>query len=275
MNGGVRGTIWRSVATRHFFKTVIPPLLLFLVVIAIWEFVIRQFHVPKIILPSPSAVADAAWRFGPELRTGLAFTGAAAITGFLVSLIGGTLIAIAFSQSSLIRSSCFPYAIFLQTVPIMAIAPLIVIWFGTGFHSVVLVAFIISLFPIITNVTAGLLDVDPDLVDLFRLNNATRWQTLWKLRLPNCVPSLCTGAKTSSGLAVVGSIVGEFFAGYSQKWFGLGYLIPAWKDSFRQDRLFAAILASTLLGLAIFATVNVISAVVLSRWYHLPKDHSP
>ncbi len=95
-------------------------------------------------------MAKAAREFAPELRTGMAFTGAAAITGFLASLMIGTLIAIAFSQSSLIRTSCFPYAIFLQTVPIMAIAPLIVIWFGTGFHSVVLVAFIISLFPIIT-----------------------------------------------------------------------------------------------------------------------------
>ncbi len=263
-----------SLRLRKVVQRILPPVLLFLAVIAVWEAVIDYFQVPKFILPSPFAVAKAAREFALELRTGMAFTGAAAIAGFLASLLIGTLIAIAFSQSSLIRTSCFPYAIFLQTVPIMAIAPLIVIWFGTGFHSVVLVAFIISLFPIITNATAGLLSVDPDLVDLFRLNNATRWQVLWKLRLPNCVPSLCVGAKTSSGLAVVGSIVGEFFAGYSEKWFGLGYLIPAWKDGLKQDRLFAAILASTLLGLAMFAIVNWISAAVLARWYHLPSDNS-
>jgi len=255
-------------------RAILPPLLLFVVVLVVWEVAITALRVPKFILPSPLAVAQAAWKYGPELRTGLAFTSGAAITGFLASFVIGTLIAIAFSQSSLIRSSCYPYAIFLQTVPIMAIAPLIILWFGTGFHSVVLVAFIISLFPIITNVTSGLLAVDPDLIDLFRLNNASRWQVLWKLRLPNSVPAMCIGAKTSSGLAVVGSIVGEFFAGYSEKWYGLGYLIPAWKEGLKQDRLFAAILASTLLGLAIFTLVNVISASVLSRWYHVPNDES-
>ena len=270
MNGHARTTLLRSVA-----KAVLPPVVLFLLVVAVWQVLIDQLQVPKFILPSPIAVAQAAYEYGPKLWTGVEFTGAAAITGFLASLVGGTLIAVAFSQSAIIRASCYPYAIFLQTVPIMAIAPLIVIWCGPGFHSVVLVAFIISVFPIITNVTAGLIDVDPDLVDLFRLNNATRWQILWKLRLPNCVPSLCVGAKTSSGLAVVGSIVGEFFAGYSEKWFGLGYLIPAWKDGLNQDRLFAAILASTLLGLAIFATVNAIGAAVLARWYHLPTDDGP
>jgi NitT/TauT family transport system permease protein len=259
---------------RMFWNPVIPPIILFLAVVMAWELIVKGFGVPKFIFPSPTAVAEAAWKEGPKLATGLAFTGSAAMTGFFASLIAGTLIAIVFSQSSLVRSSCYPYAIFLQTVPIMAIAPLIILWFGTGFHSVVLVAFIISLFPIITNVTAGLLAVDPDLIDLFRLNNATRWQTLWKLRLPNCVPAMCVGAKTSSGLAVVGSIVGEFFAGYSEKWFGLGYLIPAWKEGLKQDRLFAAILASTLLGLAIFAAVNVVSAAILARWYHLPNDEA-
>lgn len=262
-----RTTLLRRVAN------VIPPMVLFLIVMVAWEVIVDAFGIKKFILPSPAAVMRAAWENGRQLRTGLAFTGAAALCGFAGSLIAGTLIAIGFSQSALIRTSCYPYAIFLQTVPIMAIAPLIVLWCGTGFHSVVLVAFIISLFPIITNVTAGLVGIDPDLVDLFRLNNATRGQILWKLRLPNCVPSLFIGAKTSSGLAVVGSIVGEFFAGYSENWYGLGYLIPVWKDALKQDRLFAAILASTLLGLAMFTAVNLLSAAVLTRWYHLPEDH--
>ncbi len=259
-------TLLRSVAK------VAPPIALFVIVLVAWETVIDVYGIKKFILPGPFAVMRAAWENGRQLRTGLAFTGGAALCGFGGSLILGTLIAVTFSQSAMIRLSCYPYAIFLQTVPIMAIAPLIIVWCGAGFHSVVLVAFIISLFPIITNVTAGLLAVDPDLVDLFRLNNASRWQLLWKLRLPNCVPSLCIGAKTSSGLAVVGSIVGEFFAGYSEKWYGLGYLIPAWKEGLKTDRLFAAILASTLLGLVIFSTVNAISAMILTRWYHLPEE---
>lgn len=258
----------------RYLTNVLPPIALFAIVLVVWDIAIHVFDIQKFILPTPTAVAYAAWEFSDQLRTGILFTGGAALCGFGLSLILGTLVAILFSQSALIRTSCYPYAIFLQTVPIMAMAPLIILWCGTGFHSVVLVAFIISLFPIITNVTSGLMMLDPDLIDLFRLNNATRWQMLWKLRLPNCIPSLCVGAKTSSGLAVVGSIVGELFAGYSEKWFGLGYLIPAWKESLKTDRVFAAILASTLLGLAIFAMVNLVSAIILSRWYHLPTDDS-
>jgi NitT/TauT family transport system permease protein len=184
----------------------------------------------------------------------------------------GTLIGLVFSQSPVIRSSGYPYAIFLQTVPIIAIAPLIVVWFGRGFASVVLVGFIISVFPIITNATAGLTAVDPDLLDFFRLHNASRWQLLWKLRLPNAVPHIITGAKTASGVAVIGAIVGEFFAGMPGQRFGLGYLIRQKSDMLKTDELFAAVVAATLLGVVIFTAVSVVGATILSRWYDQPID---
>jgi NitT/TauT family transport system permease protein len=211
---------------------------------------------------SAAGVANAA-----KLAKATGVTAAGAVCGFVMSVIFGTLIAVIFSQSALIRRSFFPYAIFLQTVPIVAVAPLIVLWSGTGFRSVVIVSFIVSLFPVVTNGTAGLTAIDPDLIDLFHLHGASRWQTLVKLRLPSAVPSIVTGARTSSGLAVIGTIVGEFFVGYdASERFGLGYLIQQSSEQLKTDLLFGAVLLSTLLGLVVFLAVGGIGATILRRW---------
>jgi NitT/TauT family transport system permease protein len=172
-----------------------------------------------------------------------------------------------FSQSAWIRNSCYPYAIFLQTVPIVAIAPLVITWFDYGFHSVVIISFVLSLFPIIANATTGMVTVDPLLADLFRLHNATRWQLLVKLRLPNAVPHIVTGAKTSSGLAVVGAIVGEFFVGPGMDRYGLGSLIQQKLAQLKTAEAFAALFASTALSVAIFAAVSYTGSWVLGRWF--------
>jgi len=254
-------------------QTVLPPLSLFLMITVVWQAAVVVYQIKPYLLPSPLAVGAALIRDGSRLGRALAYTGAASLLGFSASLIVGTLIAFAFSQSRMLRNSSYPYFIFLQTVPIVAIAPLIVRWCGNGFQSVVLVAFILSLFPILSNATQGLLHIDPDLLDLFRLNNASRWQMLVKLRFPNAVPAICTGARTASGLAVVGAIVGEFFVGYGSRRFGLGYLINATNDQLELDRLFAAVLTSTLFGIAIFASINVVSATILRRWYDQAVEH--
>jgi NitT/TauT family transport system permease protein len=201
----------------------------------------------------------------PELAGATALTATAALAGFAMSLLSGALIAFAFSQSKLIERSFFPYAIFLQTVPVIAVAPLIVIWFGTGMLSVVLVAWMISLFPIITNGTTGLTRVDPGHLDLFSVYGASRWQVLFKLRLPGSVPYFVAGAKVASGLAVIGAIVGEFFAGSTER-YGLGYLIILCSGQLRTAYLFAAILASTSLGLFLFGAVSLLGDAILRRW---------
>lgn len=256
-----------------FVETVLPPVVVFGLVIAVWQACVTGFGLKKFVLPAPGAVFRAAIDDAPLLGRAVLYTGSAALLGFLLSLLIGTLIAFAFSQSRMLRASGYPYFIFLQTVPIVAIAPMIVRWFGYGYQSVVLVAFLISLFPILSNGTQGLLDIDPDLLDLFRLNNATRAQVLLKLRFPSAVPGILAGARTSSGLAVVGSIVGEYFVGYGSKQFGLGYLIYATNGNAQLDRLFAAVLTSTLFGIAIFSSVNLISVTILRRWYDGPVEH--
>ncbi|MHC4877318.1 MAG: ABC transporter permease [Planctomycetota bacterium] len=243
------------------------PLVVLLLIGVVWQGCVWWFEIEPFLVPGPFRVLEAATENATKIASATERTALAAIGGFVASLAAGTLIACGFSQSRLIRTSCYPYAIFLQTVPIVAIAPLIITWFGSGFRSVVIVAFIISLFPIITNATAGMLAIDPDLRDLFRLHRASRLQVWMKLRLPNSVPHILTGAKTSSGLAVIGAIVGEFFAGYGSEDYGLGYLILQTSNQLRTAELFACVIASTLLGIAIFASMSLINATILSRWY--------
>lgn len=243
-----------------------PPLGLFLFVLLCWQLATSLFQIPAYLFPSPLQVFQAAKEQRHDLIRALMITGSAAGLGFISSLLAGFLVSLAFSQSPLIRRSCYPYAIFLQTVPIVAIAPLIINWFGFGFWSVVIVSFIIGLFPIITNATTGMLAVDKRFLELFEIYNASRWQILWRLRVPNCVPFLVAGAKTSSGLSVIGAIVGEFFVGFGSDSHGLGYYITLASGQLKTDVLFAAVLTCTLLGLTVFVLVNVVSQAVLQRW---------
>ncbi|MEW6750200.1 MAG: ABC transporter permease [Candidatus Latescibacterota bacterium] len=246
--------------------TLLPPVLFFALVVLAWEAVVRTLAIPPFLLPGPVRVGQAVLEHLDSLLHATYLTAAGALCGLALSFGVGCLIALAFSQSRLVARSLYPYAIFLQTVPIVAIAPLIILWVGHGFHGVVAVSFIISLFPIIANATAGLTSVDPNLLDLFAMNNASRLQVVRRLRVPNAVPSVLTGARISSGLAVIGAIVGEFFAGYGTEDFGLGYLIILTNGQARTDYLFACILFCTLLGLVIFAGVSILSTFVLARW---------
>lgn len=256
-----------SLPSKKSVQAVVLPLMLLAGLLAFWEFSVWWFDLKPFLVPSPVRVARAAVNTFDKLMAATGVSAAAAVSGFAASLVTGVVIAFFFSQSRLIRISCYPYAIFLQTVPIVAIAPLVINWFGSGFRSIVIITFIISLFPIITTTTTGMTSVDPQLLDLFRLNRASRWQVWLKLRLPNAVPYLITGARTSSGLSVVGALVGEYFAGFGVDDYGLGFLIGRNTSQMRTDELFAAVIASTLLGITLFGTVTLIGAFVLRRWY--------
>jgi len=254
--------------------TIVAPMVVFVAVVVLWHLI--SLRNSPLILPGPQAVWEAAteptgiWGFEIALPTesllsGTWLTAKAALTGLALSILIGTLVAFAFSQSRFVRSGFYPYAIFLQTVPIVAIAPLVIVWFGRGFQSVVVVAFLISLFPIITNTTTGLLSVNNDLRDLFRLHNASWWQSLLKLQFPISIPYLLAGIKIAAGGAVIGAIVGEFFVGSTSH--GLGYLIRNKSEQLRTDELFAAVIASTLLGVAVFAAITLFGDWVLKRWF--------
>lgn len=252
--------------SRWFIEFAAPPVALFIVVVAAWHAAVVALGIKRYIVPLPLEVFQAGWERRSELFAAAAMTGKAAGAGFVLSLAAGFAIACLFSQSRVIERSIYPYAIFLQTVPIVAIAPLIVLWFDYGFRSVVVVAFIISIFPVITNATAGLTTIDANVLELFELAGATRWQVLVKLRLPGSVPHLVTGARISAGLSVVGAIVGEIFAGAGAQRPGLGYLIQQTTGFQKTADLFAAVLTSAALGMIIFGAVSAVGSLAMKWW---------
>ena len=253
-------------ATIRVTKSGLLTLAVLLAFVAVWHLVVWAFQIHPIVLPSPLRVLLVAWAERTVLVRGFLITGAAAACALVTSVVVGSLIAMLFSQSAQMRIAFQPYVVFLQTVPIVAIAPLLIIWFGYKFTTVILVATIISLFPIISNVTAGLTSVDRNLVELFQLNGASRWQTLFKLRVPFAVSHLVLGMRISSGMTVIGAIIGELFVGSGAQYAGLGKLMMGWQNLMRTDALIALIFTSTLLGLTMLAVVNFISRVALRRW---------
>jgi len=220
------------------------------------------------MLPSPLQVFAAALQRLPSLLQSLAITAAEAAGGLVASILVGVLVALVFAQSRWVRRMFYPYTILLQTVPIVAVAPLILMWIGPGLFSVGFVAFIICLSPIIANATQGLISVDRNLIDLFLMNNATPTQVLLKLRLPHALPSLFTGVRISSGIAVIGAITGELFAGSSRVGVGgIGYAIQYASAQLETDYLFALVAAATLLGFVFFFTVMFLEWYFLHAWH--------
>jgi NitT/TauT family transport system permease protein len=167
----------------------------------------------------------------------------------------------------------YPFTVFLQTVPLVAITPLLVLWFQPGFYSVAISAFIVSVFPVIASTLAGMRSVDPALKDLFRIYRATPVARLWKLKLPSALPNIFTGLRIAAGLAVIGAIVGEFGAGTFDAQ-GLGIVILSAKREFKTDLVFAAVLLASLLGLAAFAIVNLFSYLMLRHWHASAKEET-
>lgn len=243
----------------------IAPVCVLLMLLISWEFFVWYQRIPEVILPSPRRIAAAGVRIRTELLRGTLLTAGAAGTGLLFSTLLGSLTAFLFALSPIVRRAFYPYAVLLQTVPIIAIAPIIIVSLGRGFTSISLIACIISLFPIITNTTTGLTLIDQNLLDLFRLHRASWWQVLIKLRLPCSLPYLFTGIRIASGTAIVGAIVGEFFVGSGQP--GLGALIQRKTVSMALDELYAAVIASTLLGTAVFALISLAAEGVLRRYF--------
>jgi NitT/TauT family transport system permease protein len=247
-------------------RTIGPPLATAVAVVLLWHVAVAATGVAPYLLPAPAVVAREAAAHAGDLVAATLRTATAAVIALAASIVVGLAIAFVFSQSRTIARSFYPYAIFLQTVPIVAIAPLVISWSGPGFRSVVLIAFLVSVFPIVTSATAGLTAIDRDLHELFRICRATRWQTFWKLRLPHALPDLVTGAQVAGGLAVIGAIMGEVFAGYGADARGLGYLVTATASQLKTAYLFAAVIACTLLGLVVFGTLGWLRAIVTARW---------
>ncbi len=239
---------------------------MFLGLILLSEYLIKNQIIPPFILPAPSEVWATLHESFPEYLKATLITLTEALGGLALSFIVGIGMALLMTGSQKMEAALFPYALFFQTVPLISIAPLLVIWFGYGMSTVVVSAFIVSVFPMIVNTLAGLKSTDPALLDLFRLYGATRTQILIKLRLPAAVPSIVTGLRISTGLAMIGAIVGEFIAGG-----GLGGLIDTSRSQQRLDKVFAAVLISSLTGIVLVGMINLLVRTFFSRWRELQE----
>jgi NitT/TauT family transport system permease protein len=243
-------------------------LAVFAVLLAIWQLIIWIFHVPPYMLPTPVEVAHSLKARFPSVAAAFAITAIEAAGGLAASIFFGVIVALVFAQSRWVRRMLYPYTLLLQTVPIIAIAPLIVMWIGPGTFAVALIAFIISLAPIIANTTQGLISVEENFVHLFLMHNASRAQLLFKLRLPHAVPALFVGIRIASGIAVIGAVVGELYAGSSRVGQGgLGYSILYASNQLQTDYLFALVLATTALGFVFFFLVMFLEWYFLHRWH--------
>jgi NitT/TauT family transport system permease protein len=235
--------------------------------VLVWSAYVRLAHVPAYILPTPAAVLRSLVVDRDLLVPSLAWTTLGALAGFMASAVVGIIIAVLLSASAVLRRAFYPYTVFFQTVPIIAIAPMLLFWLGWGLLPVAVCAFIVSVFPVIANTLAGLLSTDPALSDLFRLYDARPIATLWKLRLPSALPNIFTGLRIAAGLAVIGTIVAEFLVGMLIGGVGLGVRIQSAIHESRTELAFAAMLLASLLGLAMFGAVNLAGHLALRRWH--------
>jgi NitT/TauT family transport system permease protein len=243
--------------------------------LSLWQVVVSLNHLPAYILPGPLAVAHALFERYPSLLNSLLITSEEAAGGLSASIFAGVAIAMVFAQWRWLRQLLYPYTILLQTVPIVAVAPLIINWAGAGIFSVTIVTFIICLAPIIANTTQGLISVDENLIHLFLMYKATPAQILFKLRLPNALPNLFTGIRISAGISVIGGITGELFAGSTRVGEGgLGYAIIYASNQMETAYLFALVFAATVLGFSFFFIVMFLEWLALHNWHESSRPQT-
>jgi NitT/TauT family transport system permease protein len=243
------------------------PLLAAALLLSFWQAWVMYFDVPSYLVPSP-------WLIGKTLVADWPLLGAALLTTLKITLLAfgasvllGSLIAFVFVQSRWIEAAFFPYAVLLQVTPIVAIAPLIIIWVKDPTASLVVCATLVALFPIIANTTTGLRSINPGLADYFKLQGASRWQILVRLRMPSALPFFMAGLRISGGLSLIGAVVAEFVAGTGGTGTGLAYQILQSGYQLNIPRLFAALVLITLTGIALFALLAALTRWVLGGWH--------
>jgi NitT/TauT family transport system permease protein len=233
----------------------------------LWQLLVTVFEVPVYFVPSPLQVAQTLVADRELLLGSLWVTLKITFAAFALAVAFGTFLAFLFVQSRWIERSFFPYAVLLQVTPIVAIAPLVIIWVNDTQIALTLCAAIVAIFPVISNTTLGLRSVNPGLADLFRMNKASRWQTLVRLRVPSALPYFFGGLRIASGLALIGAVVAEFVAGTGGAAAGLAYQILVAGFQLNVPRLFAALVLITVTGVLLFAAMVWLSRLALGHWH--------
>ncbi|HUC62113.1 MAG TPA: ABC transporter permease [Alphaproteobacteria bacterium] len=243
------------------------PIVVGILMLAGWQEIVRHYAIPPYILPGPLAIARTLVSDWPTLSGSLWITLENTGLAFLAAAIGGLAIAILFAQSRIVELSLFPYAVILQVTPIVAIAPLIIIWVRDTQLALLICAWIVAFFPVVSNTTLGLNSADHNLLNLFQLYGASRSQTLFLLRLPAAMPYFLGGLRISGGLALIGAVVAEFVAGTAGSASGLAYRILESGYRLNIPRMFAALVLVSLAGVAIFLVLTLLQWLMLRRWH--------
>jgi len=242
------------------------PIMLLGLGILVWELVVRLKGIPPYVLPAPSLVFATLVSDWPILSESLAVTLVTTLEGFVLALIGGVGLALLFNLSRLVEYSLYPYAIVLQVTPVVAIAPLLLIYLPQQ-AAVLACAWIVAFFPVLANTTLGLNSVDHNLVDLFRLYGASRTQVLWRLKLPSALPYILGGLKIAGGLSLIGAVVAEIAAGAAGAGSGLAYRISESGYRLNIPRMFAALVLLSVVGILIYFALSFLSHLMLRRWH--------
>jgi len=245
----------------------LPPLLIGLAFLAMWEIAVRALDVPAYILPGPLLILHTLWADAPLLFRSLWTTLEITFAALALAVFAGIVLAFLMTLSSWLERSLYPYAVIAQVTPIIAVAPLIIIWIDNAFLALVVCATIVAFFPILSNTIAGCRSADRNLHDLFRLYGARRWQVQSLLEAPSALPYFLAGLRISGGLALIGAVAAEFVAGTGGTETGLAYRILEAGYRLQIPRLFAALTLLSLAGIAIHAVLGVLSGYVLRRWY--------
>lgn len=246
---------------------IVAPVLMGIVMLALWEGLVRAMAIPPYILPGPILVAKTLVSDWGTLWPALLVTLTITLQALLAAVLVGVLLALLFSLSRWIELSLFPYAIILQVTPIVAIAPLIIAWVDDVNVSLLICAWLVAFFPILSNTVLGLRSVDRNLLDLFELYGASRWRTLFDLRLPAALPYFLGGLRISGGLALIGAVVAEFVAGSGGRESGLAYRILESGYQLKIPRMFAALVLISAAGIAIYMLLSLVSHLLLRRWH--------
>jgi NitT/TauT family transport system permease protein len=247
---------------------ILLPLAVGIVFLALWEALVRANGVPEFVLPAPSRIWTSLIANSGSLMASLWITLRVTALAFLLACIGGVGLAILFSQNRAVELAFFPYAVILQVTPVVSIAPLILIWVGFDHAeaALLIIAWIVAFFPILSNTTLGLRSADHNLRDLFRLYGASRFQVLTGLQLPSALPYMLAGMKISGGLALIGAVVAEFVAGSGVST-GLAWRIIEAGNRLDIPKMFAALLLLSTLGICIFFGLSFLEHMALRRWH--------
>jgi NitT/TauT family transport system permease protein len=245
---------------------ILLPVVVLAAGIALWELVVRLNNIPPYVLPGPGAVFHTLIADWPVLSQSLLTTLTTTLEGFVAAAVGGIVLALLFNQSRWLEYSLFPYAVILQVTPVIAIAPLLLIYLPQQ-TAVIVCAWIVAFFPVLSNTTLGLNSVDRNLAGLFQLYGASRMQTLAHLKLPSALPFILGGLRIAGGLSLIGAVVAEIAAGSAGAGSGLAYRIAESGYRLNIPRMFAALLLLSAAGIVIYGLLALTSHLMLRRWH--------